>query len=136
MNRLIHVLENEFSNIHGSSATPLDIAETQRGLVDNKIIPMPNSYVNFLEHINGINYNGGEIFGVKPPRNLAGDVLDINLRQERFPKSNFLVLGVDEFDYLVYNQEQILYQIIDKSDLEVLEEYPDVENAIWHILKI
>lgn len=136
MKDLRRALEHEFSNMHGLVIKPADIADTQRMLVDNKIIPIPNSFINFLEVYNGINYKGGEIFGIKPPSNLSGDILDINIKQERLIKSNYLILGVDDFDYLVYNQKKSLYQIIDKSDLEVLEEYSEVEKAISYILKV
>ncbi|MDR1694193.1 MAG: hypothetical protein LBR70_03255 [Lactobacillaceae bacterium] len=136
MKRLVHTIEHEFENLHGLYPNSADIADTQRALVENKIATIPNSFIDFLESINGINYKGGEIFGINPPSNLAGDILDINLKQERFIKSKYIILGVDDFDYLVYNQEKSLYQIIDKSDLEVLEEYPEAERAISYILKV
>ena len=136
MDNLIYVLEHECSNIHGLELNPLDVIDTQKSLIENKIIPIPNSFINFLEKFNGINYHGGEIFGIRPPKRLAGDILEVNLKQERLLKSNYLFLGVDEFDYLVYNKEKNLYQIIDKVDLEVLEEYADVVKAISYILKV
>lgn len=136
MSELKYALDHELSNLHGLVIKDADVADAQRTLVDNKIIPIPNSFINFLEEFNGINYNGGEIFGIKPPGNLSGDIVDVNLEQERLPKSNYLILGVDDFDYLIYNQKKTLYQIVDKTDLEVLEEYSDVERAISYILKV
>lgn len=136
MENLKYALEHEISNLHGLILNDAEIADAQRILVDNKISPIPNSFLNFLEHFNGIAYNGGEIFGVRPPNNLAGDIVDINLEQEVFIKSKYIILGIDDFDYLVFNNEKSLYQIVDKTDLEVLEEYSEVERAISYILKV
>ena len=52
-----------------------------------------------------------------------------------FKNGNILILGQDEFDYLTYNAEKKYYQIIDKSDLEVLEDKLSIISGINQILK-
>ena len=47
-----------------------------------------------------------------------------------------IILGVNEMDYLGYNHKWQVYQIIDKDDFEVLEEYHELTAALNDILKI
>lgn len=120
----------------GRAANLEDIVDAQRTLRENKNAPIPNEFIDFLETVNGIEYNGGEIFCVNPPYDFSADIVDINLGQLQFDKKKYTVLGANEFDYMVYNLEKDNYQIIDKSDLKVLEEYESLKNTIAYILKV
>lgn len=108
----------------------------QKELMKNNIAPIPNSFLELLHTYNAISYDGAEIFGIFPNEKSFFDIVKANLMSPFNNKSNIVVLGCDEFDYMVYNTQGSTYQIIDKEDLEVLEEYTDIEQALYHILKI
>lgn len=108
----------------------------QKELMKNQIAPIPNPFLELLHTYNAISYDGAEIFGISPNEKFFLDILKANQMSPFTDKTKFVVLGCDEFDYMVYNTTNSTYQIIDKEDLEVLEEYTEIEQALYHILKI
>ena len=64
------------------------------------------------------------------------DIVNINIfYQDKLPKNNLLI-AENEFDFLIYDASHQVYKIIDKQDLNVLEEYASFEQAIENIIKI
>ena len=118
-----------------STVSSNSIINLQQQLTGNKKGSLPEEFVNFLHIYNGINYNGGVICGIYSYGNLQ-DISTINETIKHPLHKDLSFLGYDDFDYLAYNQKYKVYQIIDKSDLEVLEEYSDFSSAAQHILKI
>lgn len=113
-----------------------DIAPFQQYLKENNIAPVPQDYLKLLQQYNGLSYNGGWLAGIHPRHNLFIDIYNLN-KQVRHPLSqNTIILGVNDFDYMAFNHKWQVYQIIDKDDLEVLEEYQQLEQALNYILKI
>ena len=95
---------------------------------------IPQTYVAFLKHYNGIKANGCYLFGAT-----VDDDLDIIDQNEQLPRpKNAILLGRNEFDYLVYNYVVKEYQIIDQEDFEVLENYQENElgNALNEIFNV
>jgi len=118
-----------------STISSSSIINLQQQLAINKKGSLPEDFVKFLYFYNGINYNGGVICGIYNHGNLQ-DILTINEQIKHPLHKDLSFIGYDDFDYLAYNQKHKVYQIIDKSDLEVLEEYSDFSSAAQHILKI
>lgn len=118
-----------------SSLSSILISNLQQHLKQNKMALLPTEFVSFLHLYNGINFNGGVICGIYDYGNLQ-DISTLNHFVKHPLHKDLSFLGYDDFDYLAYNQKYNVYQIIDKSDLEVLEEYSDFSSAVQHILKI
>lgn len=118
-----------------SSVSSTIIISLQQYLIKHNIAKLPQDFITFLHSYNGINYNGGIICGIYTYGN-SQDISTLNHSINHPLHNDLLFFGYDEFDYLAYNQKYNVYQIIDKSDLEVLEEYSDFSNAVQHILKI
>lgn len=108
----------------------------QKDLVKNKIATLPESFVELLRHYNSIAHNGARIYGIMPGKENFYDIVTENRHLNLPAKQERIILGADNFDYLAYNQNKRVYQIIDKEDLEVLEEYQQIEPALLYMLKI
>lgn len=95
----------------------------QKLLVNMHLDFLPHTYVEFLKNFNGIKAGGAYLFGATVDDDL--DIIDKN-EQMRRPK-NCILLGCNEFDLLVFNYKTHLYQIIDREDFAVIDEYSETE---------
>lgn len=114
----------------------IDILQYQRDLMQNKLPMLPQSFVNFLHFANGISYNGADVWAIFPKQNYFKDIKKENLSLKFERKNELLFLGINDFDYLAYNQAENLYQIIDKDDWEVLSQSSDLSEMLSQILRI
>ena len=95
----------------------------QKILVKMGLNFIPESYIDFLKHYNGIKANGAYLYGATVDNDL--DIVDQNslLRKPQ----NVILLGHNDFDFLAYNYLLNCYQIIDRNDLAVLDTYEETE---------
>ena len=131
---------NKINQISGivtdSSFTPAQIIRCQKQLKQNNIAPVPDEYLQLLRFSNGLRGNGSLLAGIYPENPELPDLLRLNLRVRHPLCRDLIILGVNEMDYLDYNHKWQVYQIIDKDDFEVLEEYHELTAALNDILKI
>lgn len=131
---------NKINQISGivtdSSLTPAQIIRCQKQLKQNNIAPVPDEYLQLLRFSNGLRGNGSLLAGIYPENPEFPDLLRLNLRVRHPLCRDLIILGVNEMDYLGYNHKWQVYQIIDKDDFEVLEEYHELTAALNNILKI
>lgn len=131
---------NKINQISGiatdSSLIPAQIIRCQKQLKQNNIAPVPDEYLQLLRFSNGLRGNGSLLAGIYPENPEFPDLLRINLRVRHPLCRDLIILGVNEMDYLGYNHKWQVYQIIDKDDFEVLEEYHELTAALNDILKI
>lgn len=117
-----------------STKTSTHVIVTQQFLKQHGFAGLPSEFVEFLHNSNGIISDGGVICGIHSNKNNT-DISTLNILIFHPLHKDMVFLGYDDFDYLAYNQKHKVYQIIDKDDLEVLEEYTDFTSAARHILK-
>lgn len=131
---------NKINQISGiitdSSLTPAQIIRCQKQLKQNNIALVPDEYLQLLRFSNGLRGNGSLLAGIYPENPEFPDLLRLNLRVRHPLCRDLIILGVNEMDYLGYNHKWQVYQIIDKDDFEVLEEYHELTAALNDILKI
>lgn len=131
---------NKINQISGivtdSSLTPAQIIRCQKQLKQNNIAPVPDEYLQLLRFSNRLRGNGSLLAGIYPENPEFPDLLRLNLRVRHPLCRDLIILGVNEMDYLGYNHKWQVYQIIDKDDFEVLEEYHELTAALNDILKI
>ena len=106
----------------------------QKLLVNMHLDFLPHSYIEFLKSFNGVKTNGSYLFGATVDDDL--DIIDKNEQMKR-PK-NCILLGYNEFDILVFNFKKHLYQVIDREDFTVIDEYDeqDAKYALSQILSV
>ncbi len=135
MQKLIKQLKSFPLLMTAKPATLEQIIHTQQDLKINKIANFPKEFSQFLQQINTIEYDGIFIFGINP-RSYYLDIFAQNDMLDLPNKSEIIILGYDEFEYLAYNEKKQLYQIIDKETLDVLQTYTNLSLAIQYLLKI
>lgn len=117
-----------------SSNTSISVIILQQFLKQQGFAALPADFIEFLHDGNGIIRNGGVICGINTDKNNC-DISNLNKSILHPLHKDMVFLGYDDFDYLAYNQKHKVYQIIDKDDFEVLEEYTDFASAAQYILK-
>lgn len=103
---------------------PLDsesLIVAQKLLVNMHLDFLPHSYVDFLKNYNGVKADGAYLFGATVDDDL--DIIDKNEQMKR-PK-NCILLGYNDFDILVFNFKKQMYQVLDREDFTMLDEYKE-----------
>lgn len=122
-----------------NAGTPVDRTQIilyQKQLQENDFTTLPNEYVELLHHFNAFAWNGSFLYGIKPFKDFFLDILNENVLSFHPLPSINLILGNNEYDYLVWNCADMRYQIIDKETFMVLNTYSTLADGIRHILKI
>lgn len=133
---LLQRIKTKISPRKGSPLSADLITQTNQLLAQHSIATIPEAYVNFLHFCNGLNHEDAWLCGIDVQHQKTNDIYQFNLQIAHPLSQDIIFLGFDEFDLLGYNQKWKTYQIIDKDDFEVLEEYQDLEPALNYILKI
>ena len=131
---------NFLSQLNPQNLTQGEKLETEALIVAQKLLVnsglnfIPDSYIDFLKHYNGIKANGAYLFGATIDNDL--DIVDKN--EQMIKPDGSLLLGYNDFDLLVYNYQNRCYQIIDRDDLNVLDSYKENEldyalNQIFNV---
>ena len=63
------------------------------------------------------------------------DIINVNILNKEKIKQEQLILADNEFDFLIFESKNKSYQIVDKQDLTVLEEYNTLEQGLNSIIK-
>lgn len=106
----------------------------QKVLCNMGLDMIPRSYVDFLRIYNGAKHNGAYLFGATVEDDM--DIIDKNEQMDK--PENTILLGYNEFDLLCYNFRLKQYQIVDRNDFEIMNEYSEDEidealNAIFNV---
>ena len=136
MKSLLQRLETQIASRLQEPLSPLLVNQTKQALKQHHIADIPQDYLNFLRSYNGLHYQDAWLCGIFAKHDCINDILDLNIRISHPLAQDTILLGFDEFDFLGYSQKWNIYQIIDKDDFEVLEEYQDLEQALNYILKM
>lgn len=113
-----------------------DVILTQKKLVKRGYPFLPEAFLRFLQHYNGVSANDSAILGIPP---LAESKLDIVKYNCEFNlNASLVILGYDDFGFLVYNHTLNCYQLVDKGGNMVLEEFADdeLEYALISVLHV
>ena len=118
---------------------PLDqtkLIMTQRRLMLNNMPQIPDDYIKVLHEYNSLACDGCVIFGISPRDETDLDLITENALIHHNFKTDVLILGWNELEYLIWNAMTSKYQIVDKVDFEVLKTYHTCKDALWDFLKL
>lgn len=106
----------------------------QKVLVNEGMDFIPHSYSSFLKVYNGIKRDGAYLFGATIDDDL--DIIDKN--KEMIKPKDSLLLGYNEFDLLVFNYKIKKYQIVDREDFDIIDEYneDEISYALGQIFNV
>lgn len=128
MHKLIKQLQSTPQIYCEDSANISILKSCQNYLYDTYQIKLPKEYSLLLQYANGIHSPLATIFGVMPS-NLS-DIICANEDNRLFNKNNYIILGYNNFDWLVYNQEKDCYQTYDKHDLMLIDTFAELKSVI------
>lgn len=116
-----------------SPATQQQIIFAQKELFDRHLPALPKDFAELLKFINTFEYNGVALFGI----NNHSYLLDVVAENSALDLGNdILVLGRDEFSYLVYDSSREQYQILDQQSLQSVKNCKNLEQAIRYLFKL
>ncbi|MBE6450673.1 MAG: hypothetical protein E7016_01770 [Alphaproteobacteria bacterium] len=136
MNRLLELIAKSDVCHKENALKSVDIIRTQKDLVKMGCPFLPVEFIDFLKHYNGVSASDCAILGVPP---LEDDRLNIVEFNKQYNSStNMAILGYDDSAFLVYDNNENLYKLLDRADLVLLDEYAPDEivyalNSILHI---
>lgn len=134
MKNLINHLESNPAIAKGEGADIRNIMIAQSLLRQNGLPVFPEDFSELLGLYNGLFHEGASLWGIKPSNSIFFDIVEENLSLN--PPSDLLILGFDEWDYLVYNEDEEAYQLNDKNDFTMLYQSKDLAYILHRLLKI
>ncbi len=113
-----------------------DVIQAQKELVRAGFPFLPVAFLNFLRHYNGVKAEDSAILGIPPLKNPMLDIKMFNC--EHNVAADKVILGYDDFCFLVYDTENKVYQLVDRSSPLVVEEFAEDElgyalNSVLHV---
>ncbi len=125
MKAIINKISQNKQKSCGKALSTIDIIKYQKLAAKQLHTAIPPQFVELVKKYDGIYINNSQILPIK-------DIFQTNLS---YKKPN-IIIGYDDFDWITYNTNSKNYQIIDKTDNEVLEETSNLSTALHYILKI
>lgn len=130
---LIEEIKQSNSISLSSGAKKGNIETCQKKLCSLGAAPMPLSYVNFLNKINGIYGQGISVFGVNAKEPFE-DIYTKNSLAGAISK-NKIFLGANLTEYFIYDWFEKSYVIIDKKTNKNIFKSPFLEQALINFFK-
>ena len=93
-------------------------------------------FYKLLRNFNGLSNNGCYILGINPENNFFQNLIDYNVKQKDNLTKNEIILGYDDAHWMVYNQTDKNYKIIDPDDGSEEATTKDLAEAVAFILHI
>lgn len=105
-------------------------------LKNSNIPAIPDKFGELLFIFNGLSNEGSLIFGAEINSTLFVDLVKYNRAFFQGNPSNILILGYDEVFFLIYDNINKNYKIVDKDTLEPEVERENFEDLIPYLLHI
>lgn len=134
--RLIEILCANPDAECGKGADSREILLCSRKMQESGRAALPAGFREFLAAINGVYYDGAEIFGIYPQGGDFQDIVAANVSAEWEDGTHALLLGQSEGEFLLYDEDEAVYKLIDKFDECEWGCYEDWEKAAGYLLKI
>lgn len=118
-------------------ATDIQVKICNMKLKQNNLPELPDGYADLLKIHNGFSNEDAKVFGVEiKNNNWYKDIADFNINYFHGNKADWLILGENDYFFLIYDSSQKKYFVSDRDDLE--EEYSETDfmQTINYLLRI
>lgn len=134
MNTLIQILKENGYPCQETPFSKQDVIETQKNLVKDGYPFLPIEFISFLQHYNGLRAEDCAVLGIHPKDKML-DIITFN--EIHNGSKDMVILGYDDFCFLVYDEKQKDYLLVDSQTGDELESYtadglPEALNSIIH----
>ncbi len=96
---------------------------------------VPSDFVAIIKESNGFSNEGALVFGIETESNFFEDLVLFNQKFFRRQTASKLILGYDECFYLLYEDKEKTYKIVDKDTLEVENSSTSPDELICFLLR-
>lgn len=133
MSELFQLLAQNAALKKENPLSPKDIIGTQKELTYAGFPIIPEQFLLLLRQFNGIKGEDGAVLGITPKNKLL-DILVFNKAHNA--SSQKIILGYDDFAFLVFDSAEQKYFLIDRTDGTELDDFLESEfsSAISSIL--
>lgn len=136
MKELLNIIAQNKEIGFGEAVDARKVALAKLDLKQKGLAMFSDDFAELLKTYNGLSNDGHYVLAVDPKSSYFDDIVKFNEHAFLEDKQNCVIIGYDEFDYVVYNQKTNTYQVLDRYDGELREETKDLADAIAYILKI
>ncbi len=129
---LIESLENDEDVILMHPVNSQSLSAAQSFLMKSEMPKLPDDYVDFLHITNGLVYRGVIFYGTSAvEEEKMPDMVSANQEfMENYESRDLVVIGNDRHTLFVYNRETDMYEIVDKEDLDLIDEFEEFIDLI------
>jgi len=133
MNELFQLLQQNTSLKKEPPLVAKTVIGAQKELARAGFPLIPENFLLLLKHYNGIKGEDGAILGILP-ENKSLDIIVFNKAQNASTQK--IILGYDDFAFLVYDAFKEKYLLIDRTDGMELDDFLNSEfsSAICSVL--
>ncbi len=136
MIELLKYINSSCSCHKEESLQTIDIIKTQKELVKKGCPFLPKEYIEFLKNYNGISAADCGILGIPPLDDNRLNIIEYNANNNA--STDVAILGYDDSTYLIYDNKENTYKLIDRVSTVVLETFLSNElafalNSILHL---
>ena len=121
--------------------SPIDLDKI-KSLSKNEInevkIFIEQEYSRFLTKVNGLDFNGSVLYGLKTDDNCSAEVYDFfdynNIWHEVEENKRFVFIGENNISWFVYNLSNDEYLELDMPSAEVVEKFNSLDDLLESFL--
>ena len=134
MMNFIQTLKENGYKVQETRFAQKDVIETQKELVKQGYPFLPLEFISFLKSYNGLRGEDSAILGVLP-KDKGLDIVTFN--EIHNGSKDMVILGYDDFCFLVYDELQKDYVLVDRETGDELESFsaeglPEGLSSILH----
>lgn len=118
------------------AANPSDIAMARVELKKSGLPNLPEEYSQVLLKFNGLSNEGAVLLGVEKGNNFFPSVVTYNQDFFKGAKTDFLILGYDNFYYLIFDEKDNKYKIVDQDDFEEITSSAEISDCLAYLMHI
>jgi len=127
----------DFAEIgRNTPASKIAIAKANLSLKNARLPTLPTEFSELLEHYNGLSHDGAVLFGLEENTQFFPNMLAYNSMIFKNKAADFLILGYDEFFYLIYDKVDSLYKLVDKDDFQEDVTSENLEYPLCKLMRI
>lgn len=134
MMNLINILKENGYEVEETPFAKQDVIETQKQLVRMGYPFLPLEFVSFLKSYNGLRGEDSAVLGIDP-KDKSLDIITFN--EIHNGSKDMVILGYDDFCFLVYDEKEKDYLLVDRDTGDELESFsvdglPEALSSIVH----
>jgi len=134
---MMNFIQTLKENGYQTQSTPFskqDVIESQKELVKKGYPFLPLEFISFLKSYNGLRGEDSAVLGIAPKDNSL-DIITFNEMHNE--SDDMVILGYDDFCFLVYDEQEKDYLLIDRTTGDELESFSadglsEALNSILH----